>query len=295
MRYDLLFLFLTALITSSAAEPFLTGRVLDAGNTALEGAIVHHLTLDVQDTTDSNGEYSIDLAPVVAVMPFSASVIHTYPEQDFYINDYCGKNLPSITVPVPASRLSASLRELPQGIYLVRTLNRVFKVYNGPEQSYAARDMNGWTGQSTDSHAKAVSAKQGFKAQAEDSLFASFLGKTPVTVPVDSGQTEMDDIILQGTSSIWNSYTKYDFKFNNRNAYVVVPDAIAQGRPWIWRARFWGHEPQTDIALLNLGYHLVYSDVGAFFGAPVAVNQWDGFYHVLTAYHGFNAKPLWKV
>ena len=29
----------------------------------------------------------------------------------------------------------------------------------------------------------------------------------------------------------------------------------------MWRARFWGHEPQTDIDLLEKGFHIVYCDV----------------------------------
>ena len=35
---------------------------------------------------------------------------------------------------------------------------------------------------------------------------------------------------------------------------------VADGKPWVWRARFFGHEPQFDIAMLK-GYHVVYCDV----------------------------------
>ena len=48
--------------------------------------------------------------------------------------------------------------------------------------------------------------------------------------------------------------------------------------PWIWRARFWGHEPQTDIALLERGFHLVYCDVAEFNGSNEAVDRWNKFY-----------------
>ena len=51
-----------------------------------------------------------------------------------------------------------------------------------------------------------------------------------------------------------------EFKLGNRNCRVVQPKKTAPGRPWIWRARFWGHEPQTDLALLEKGWHLTYSD-----------------------------------
>ncbi len=59
---------------------------------------------------------------------------------------------------------------------------------------------------------------------------------------------------------------------------IVMPRHTAKGKPWLWRARFFGHEPQTDIALLERGYHIVYYDVAGLFGALVAVQRWDRFY-----------------
>lgn len=53
---------------------------------------------------------------------------------------------------------------------------------------------------------------------------------------------------------------------------------MAAGRPWIWRARFWAHEPQVDLALLEAGFHLVYCDVAGLFGSPQAVEIWNQFY-----------------
>jgi len=49
-----------------------------------------------------------------------------------------------------------------------------------------------------------------------------------------------------------------DFKFENRDCKIVKPRTAGKGKPWIWRARFWGHEPQTDIALLERGFYVVY-------------------------------------
>lgn len=64
-------------------------------------------------------------------------------------------------------------------------------------------------------------------------------------------------------------------------AFVVEPmgENVDSARRWIWRARFFGHQPQLDIALLERGYHLVYCDVGGLFGSPEAVARWDSFYH----------------
>jgi pimeloyl-ACP methyl ester carboxylesterase len=79
----------------------------------------------------------------------------------------------------------------------------------------------------------------------------------------------------------FHGYQGYDFEFRNRNAKIVVPSYPAPGSPWIWRARFWGHEPQTDIALLERGFHVVYCDVSELFGNKEALSIWDEFYQKL--------------
>lgn len=94
-----------------------------------------------------------------------------------------------------------------------------------------------------------------------------------------------------GKVSQFHSFPRYDFEHGGRRCIVVVPRVVAEGIPWIWRARFFGHEPQADIALLNQGYHVAYTDVGNLFGAPEAVEIWDGFYDYLTTTYDFHPKP----
>ncbi len=78
----------------------------------------------------------------------------------------------------------------------------------------------------------------------------------------------------------------------NKNKHrIVIPKLAAQGKPWIWRARFWGHQPQFDIQMLELGYHILYCDVANLFGAPSAVKRWDNFYQI-TQQKGLNPKPI---
>ncbi|MGF6930731.1 lysophospholipase L1-like esterase/pimeloyl-ACP methyl ester carboxylesterase [Chitinophaga sp. W2I13] len=76
-------------------------------------------------------------------------------------------------------------------------------------------------------------------------------------------------------------YRCTDFDFRGRACKVVAPKFAAAGHPWIWRARFWGHEPQTDIALLERGYHVVYCDVAELFGNKEAIQLWNGYYSLL--------------
>lgn len=82
--------------------------------------------------------------------------------------------------------------------------------------------------------------------------------------------------------SSFYGYLCADFKLNGRECKVVQPKVAAQDRPWIWRARFWGHEPQTDIALLERGFHLVYCDVAELFGNQEAISNWNNFYKLLN-------------
>ena len=94
-----------------------------------------------------------------------------------------------------------------------------------------------------------------------------------------------------GQKGNFHGFDQYDFKVDDLNCRVVTPQKIATGKPWIWRARFFGHEPQTDIALLNLGYHVAYCDVAGLYGAPAAVDRWDRFHRFLVEKHQFSTKP----
>ncbi|GAB4041462.1 GDSL-type esterase/lipase family protein [Spirosoma gilvum] len=76
-------------------------------------------------------------------------------------------------------------------------------------------------------------------------------------------------------------YDCADFTFEGRACKVVKPRIVAKDKPWIWRARFWGHEPQTDIALLDHGFHLVYCDVAELFGNAEAIGLWNKFYRYM--------------
>lgn len=95
-------------------------------------------------------------------------------------------------------------------------------------------------------------------------------------VPLSNAQAQWP-----GTVSDWNGYSYYDFQLEGRDCKVVVPHQAAESSPWIWRARFWGHEPQTDMALLERGFHVVYMDVANLYGSSKAVQLWDRFYDFL--------------
>ncbi len=97
-------------------------------------------------------------------------------------------------------------------------------------------------------------------------------------------------IPIPGVKTQWNGFDRYDFVLDERNCIIVSPDSPLEGNPWIWRARFFGHRPEVDIALLGKGYYLVYMDVVDLYGCPTAVRHWNEFYRYLTEAHGFAKK-----
>ena len=73
---------------------------------------------------------------------------------------------------------------------------------------------------------------------------------------------------------------------------VVAPQKSAAGKPWVWRARFWGHEPQFDKVMLKKGFHVVYCDVAGLYGNDEAVERWNAFYKKLTSQYRLGPKPI---
>lgn len=80
--------------------------------------------------------------------------------------------------------------------------------------------------------------------------------------------------------------------YEHQHTIIVVPTKVAEGKPWVWRARFFDLKPNFDVAMLNEGYHVVYSDVSNLFGSPLAVKRWDEFYTILRSKYQFAEKPV---
>ena len=103
----------------------------------------------------------------------------------------------------------------------------------------------------------------------------------------NKAKKSMSSSAWSGKKSTFHGYELVDFKLGKVACKVVIPKKIADGKPWVWRARFWGHEPQFDLAMLERGYHVVYCDVGNLFGSPEAVKRWNECYNYLRFEHLF--------
>jgi pimeloyl-ACP methyl ester carboxylesterase len=87
------------------------------------------------------------------------------------------------------------------------------------------------------------------------------------------------------TQSEWLGYTRYDFVVAGQPALLIVPREAAPGRPWVWRAEWFGerHGPQVALALLARGWHYAYINASDRYGGPEAMRIFDAFYqHLLT-------------
>lgn len=101
-----------------------------------------------------------------------------------------------------------------------------------------------------------------------------------------------EEAAFPGKQSEFHGFTQYDFQVDGYEFRVVEPEQAAPGRPWVWRAQFWGHEPQLDVALLKCGFHIAHAAVGNVMGAPEALLKGDRLYAYLTQSHGLSRKVV---
>lgn len=110
-------------------------------------------------------------------------------------------------------------------------------------------------------------------------IMARKIGSYLIRKPEEHGH-DITKQLEKDITGTFNFHGHQGFSFNNGKdkCLIVKPYFEAEGSPWIIRARFWGHEPQTDIALLEQGFHVVYCDVSDLYGSPHAVKRWDRLY-----------------
>ncbi|NCB07737.1 MAG: alpha/beta hydrolase [Bacteroidia bacterium] len=98
--------------------------------------------------------------------------------------------------------------------------------------------------------------------------------------------------MVSGQEQVFSEWKSREFIFQGHEAKIVFPKQSNKEKYWVWRARFWGHEPQVDKALLNAGFHLVYVDVSGLFGNSEAVGLWNDFYDFVSREYKLNPKTV---
>lgn len=125
-------------------------------------------------------------------------------------------------------------------------------------------------------------------------LTSTLIGNTvpESTLKLNQNQALQFLILKAPAPDTWNGFGIIEFKFDGVNAKIVFPQKANKAKNWIWRTQFWGHEPQTDIALLNKGFHLVYVDLVDLYGNKVAVKRMNDYYTFLIKNFGLNKKTI---
>jgi len=91
---------------------------------------------------------------------------------------------------------------------------------------------------------------------------------------------------------IFTEYEVKKFSFKGYDAKIVFPNKKKENNYWIWRARFWGHEPQVDKALLEKGFHVVYVDISNMFGNEESIELWNQFYNFCVSEYNLNSRAV---
>ena len=99
-------------------------------------------------------------------------------------------------------------------------------------------------------------------------------GEKPEAKSAEKTSDAVKEPAFPGIKGEWRGFDIYREGGNT----VVAPKKAAEGKPWVWRARFFDHQPQFDVAMLHKGYHLVYCHVGGRYGSPKAVKIWNSYY-----------------
>ena len=99
------------------------------------------------------------------------------------------------------------------------------------------------------------------------------------------------DLSVRGEESNFHGYRQMDFDMYGWKCKLVRPKRTAIGRPWLWRARFWGEDPTVEKALLQRGFHIAYIDVVDLYGSYDALERWNRFYDLLKL-GGMALKPV---
>ncbi len=91
---------------------------------------------------------------------------------------------------------------------------------------------------------------------------------------------------LLSQAADWFGFPQTNGTFAQHEFIVVQPLQPAEGRPWIWRTEFFGHEPQADRSLLSNGWHVVYLRISDQYGAPAAIQAMHDFHrHLIETRH----------
>lgn len=108
------------------------------------------------------------------------------------------------------------------------------------------------------------------------------LGQQSAQPQKPASQKEDSKLAWPGKKTEGPNFSRYDFNFDGRAAYVIVPKHPAPGNPWIWRARFPGFHDGADKIMIGRGFHIARINTDGMLGSPRAMEHWNKFYDFLV-------------
>lgn len=115
-------------------------------------------------------------------------------------------------------------------------------------------------------------------------LFATTMPTQPLRAAQAPGITQTE----------WHGYERLDFVVEGQPAILILPKEAAPGKPWVWRAEWFGdrHAPQVALELLKRGWHYAYINASDRYGSPEAMRIFDVYYRKLVAEMGLAPKMV---
>lgn len=114
------------------------------------------------------------------------------------------------------------------------------------------------------------------------SLLVGFVVAAVVVVGTLAGAADLD--FPGATADSWHGHTRHRFRFEDADAWVVVPEKPLPGNPWSWCLMFPDAFTERCAApgLVARGFHHAFLDVGNSFGSPGAVAKLARFHEELV-------------
>lgn len=94
------------------------------------------------------------------------------------------------------------------------------------------------------------------------------------------------------STECWNGYPLTRFESDGHECLLCAPHEALPGRPWIWRAEFFGAFPSVDLAMLEKGYHVAYCRLSDRYGCPDAVKDMRAFFEDAVARFSLRRKAV---
>ncbi len=88
----------------------------------------------------------------------------------------------------------------------------------------------------------------------------------------------------------YKGYDMIESTYNGRKYLLLQPKEAAFGKPWVWRAEFFGGFDSVDMEMVRRGWHVAYYCVSDMYGNPESVELMKKFRDYAVTEYGLSQK-----